>query len=98
MSRFATLLPALLLTFTACTLARAARAPEPPVPLVQSDPVVESEDAQAQEVEDAVAADEAEAAALDEMSGADDGTPDDDDELAGVPSADEGESHDTAVP
>ncbi|HVE87196.1 MAG TPA: penicillin-insensitive murein endopeptidase, partial [Myxococcales bacterium] len=81
-----------------CTLAHRAVAPEPP-PRDQTSPsAAEIADAHARDM--AVAQAEAEAAQLaeeDAASGSDDGTGEDDDELAGVPTADEGESHDVAV-
>jgi len=95
MSRLASLPPALVLIAAGCTLSRAAVAP---APVTAS--AAEIADAHAREAAAAAAAEE-EAAALareEEMSGSDDGTNPDDDELAGVPSADEGESHDVVVP
>jgi murein endopeptidase len=97
MSRFASLLPALICLAAGCTLSHMARTPEPAAPATAP----ELADAQARDLMEAAAraaAEVAEEAAEEEASGYDDGTGADDDELAGVPSADEGESHDVAVP
>lgn len=100
MSRLASLLPALVLLVTGCTLSHATRAPEAPpaaapagvAAAAPADEVTAAPEAEAADAEAAAA----ERAELEEMSGSDDGA--DDDELAGVPSADEGESHDVAAP
>lgn len=104
MSRFASLLPALVFFAAGCTLLRGTRAPETPAaPLTPPTPE-EIADAHARETAEAAvaaaaAAEIAQQEAEDEASGYDDGTgASDDDELVGVPSADEGESHDAAVP
>ncbi|HEY8206969.1 MAG TPA: penicillin-insensitive murein endopeptidase [Myxococcaceae bacterium] len=102
MSRFASLLPALVFLAAGCTLSHAARAPEalavavtPTAADIADAHALEADQAAAAEAEAEIAQEEAE----DEASGFDDGTgAPDDDELAGVPSADEGESHETAVP
>lgn len=99
MSRLANFLPALAVIVTGCTAARAARAPESPpeaTPEVTLDDAAASADARA--VDEAAAA-VAELIRLEELAGDDGETgEDEDDELAGEPSADEGESHDVAVP
>ncbi|HYV48520.1 MAG TPA: penicillin-insensitive murein endopeptidase [Myxococcaceae bacterium] len=103
MSRLASLLPALVFLAAGCTLLRAAHAPGPLAAPERLPTAAEIADAHARDTAEAAAAQAAEElaaqAAEDEASGYDDGTgASDDDELAGVPSADEGESHDVAVP
>jgi murein endopeptidase len=103
MSRLASLLPALVFLAAGCTLLHGARAPESapaPAPPPTAEEIADAHAREAAETVAAqVAAEIADQDAEDEASGYDDGTgAADDDELAGVPTADEGESHDVAVP